>query len=248
MKYPTIHWAGDSTVKQNNINRYPQTGIGQMFGLFLKPEIIIRNYAENGRSTKSFLDEGRAKAIDENLSEGDFLFIQFGHNDEKSQDPARYTSPYGEYTENLRYFINLARKHGAYPVLITSLYRRLFEENGRLKENTHLNYPDAMKELAEKEKIPCIDLCSLSKNLIEEAGIEATENWFMNIKDDRYYSFTRQTDNTHLKPYGAIVFGAIIADELKKLGEPYTNVLIPLEKADSYRELTGFACNISNYR
>lgn len=244
MNYPVLHWAGDSTVKQNNINRYPQTGIGQLFGLFLKPEIIIRNYAENGRSTKSFLEEGRADAIDENLSEGDFLFIQFGHNDEKSADPSRFTEPFGEYTDNLKFFINLAGKHKAYPVLITSLYRRQFEENGKLRANTHLDYPKAMLELAKKENVPCIDLCSLSKAAIEEAGSEATKEWFMNISDKTYKAFDVQTDNTHLQPTGAIVFGSLIADELSKLGKPYSNILIPLEEASCYRELTMF----SNYK
>ena len=126
-----IFWAGDSTVKQNNYTSFPQTGIGQAFALFIKQSIRIENYAQNGRSTRSFIAEGRLDAIDKRIGEGDFLFIQFGHNDEKKQDPSRYTESFGSYQENLLKFIDVARKHGAHPVLITPLYRRKFNEDGR---------------------------------------------------------------------------------------------------------------------
>ena len=126
---PRIFWAGDSTVKQNDFTSYPQCGIGQGFSLFVKKEILIVNRAENGRSTKSFIDEGRLEFIKENIRKGDFLFIQFGHNDEKN-DPLRYTDPQTTFKENLRTFIDTARNAGAYPLLITPLYRRLFAEEG----------------------------------------------------------------------------------------------------------------------
>ena len=90
----TIFWAGDSTVQYNDITTYPQTGIGQVFHLFVKPEIKVENHAKNGRSTKSFIDESRIPAIYDRITQGDFLFIQFGHNDEKIQDPDRYTEPF----------------------------------------------------------------------------------------------------------------------------------------------------------
>lgn len=238
MKYPVIHWAGDSTVKKNNINRYPQSGIGQYFNLYLKPEIFVMNYAENGRSTKSFIDEGRAKAIDENLKEGDFLFIEFGHNDEKEQDPARYTDPYGAFSDNLRFFINMARSHGAYPLLITPLYRRSFKEDGSgLKPGSHSVYPDAMKKVAKEENVPLVDLCSLSFDLIEKAGPAETCSWFMHLEDGQYLHFGKQSDNSHLKPKGAILFGALIADAIKEIGGPYAELLIPLEDSASYGEI-----------
>ena len=82
-----IFWAADSTVQTNDYTTYPQTGIGQVFPLFVKPEYQVSNHAKNGRSTKSFMDEGRLKAIEEKIGAGDFLFIQFGHNDEKKEDP-----------------------------------------------------------------------------------------------------------------------------------------------------------------
>ena len=240
MNYPVIHWAGDSTVKKNNINRYPQSGIGQYFDLFLRPEIHIMNYAENGRSTKSFIDEGRANLIRQNLNMGDYLFIQFGHNDEKKNDPARYTDSFGEYSRNLDLFIDLAQSAGANPVLITPLYRRAFDENGVLKPGSHLDYPEAMKDVAAKRGIDCVDLCSLSFDLIAKAGVEETKSWFMHLEDDMYYHFGKQQDNSHLKPKGAIVFGALIADELRKFGG-YEDILIPLDEAGSYSEIAQYA-------
>ncbi|MBQ2886519.1 MAG: GDSL family lipase, partial [Alphaproteobacteria bacterium] len=117
-----IYWAGDSTVKENTFISYPQTGIGQVLRLYLKRNVHVFDYAENGRSTKSFIAEGRLDLIDSQIKEGDFLFIQFGHNDEKEYDKDRYTTPYGTYTENLMKFVEVARKHNAHPVFITSLY------------------------------------------------------------------------------------------------------------------------------
>ena len=101
----TIFWAGDSTVQYNDITTYPQTGIGQVFHLFVKPEIKVENHAKNGRSTKSFIDESRIPAIYDRITQGDFLFIQFGHNDEKIQDPDRYTEPFSEFCVNLEKFV-----------------------------------------------------------------------------------------------------------------------------------------------
>ena len=110
----TIFWAGDSTVKQNGISTYPQTGIGQVFDRYTRPfQVLIDNCAENGRSTKSFIDEGRLDAIDRHIREGDFLFIQFGHNDEKAEDPSRYADPDGAFRDNLALFVETARRHGA---------------------------------------------------------------------------------------------------------------------------------------
>ncbi len=225
-----IFYAGDSTVAQNNIFSYPQTGIGQMLPLYLKQQYIIQNYGVNGRSTKSFMDEGRLRAIEQEIREGDFLFIQFGHNDEKIEDPARYCAPYGAYQENLETFINVAREHKAHPVLITSLYRRLFDEEGTLIENTHGEYPDAMKEVGKRLDVPVIDLCELSRKLLIETGDEASRKWFMNFAEGLYENFPEgKTDNTHLRGEGAMCFAGMIAGELKKLGGIYEELLL-LEK------------------
>ena len=111
----------------NSARTYPQTGIGQAMQLFVRDGIRIENRAVNGRSTKSFMDEGRLDGIESEIGEGDFLFIEFGHNDEKINDPARYTDPEGQFRDNLRRFIGVARMHDAIPVLITPLERRKYD-------------------------------------------------------------------------------------------------------------------------
>lgn len=211
-----IFWAGDSTVAQNTYLTYPQTGIGQVFGLYLKPEIRVCNHAVNGRSTKSFIDESRLAAIYNNIAGGDYLFVQFGHNDEKREDPSRFTESFGEYAENLERFVNAANNKGAISVFITPLYRRLFAENGALEENVHFNYPDAMMETGTRLDVPVIDLCGLSKELIENTPLSVSETWFMR-------------DNTHLTYMGAVVFAGLVAKGLKSLGGRYEDLLLEPE-------------------
>lgn len=222
-----IFWAGDSTVKQNYYMSFPQTGIGQAYGLFLKRSVKIENFAENGRSTKSFIAEGRLEYIDREISKGDFLYIQFGHNDEK-QDEARHTDSFGSYQDNLRKFVEVARKHEAYPLFITPLYRRQFNEDGKtLKDRVHMDYPDAMIALAKELDVPVVDLCALSKAKIEEAGFETSRKWYLHVPAGIYPNFPDgKEDNSHLQYEGAYIFSSIIAKEVAKIGGAYSDVLV----------------------
>ncbi|MBQ8597802.1 MAG: rhamnogalacturonan acetylesterase [Lachnospiraceae bacterium] len=223
----TIYWAGDSTVQYNDINTYPQTGIGQVFHLFVKPEVRIENHAKNGRSTKSFIDESRVPAIYDRITEGDFLFIQFGHNDEKIADPTRYTEPFSDYMINLEKFVNVARNKKAWPVLITPLERRCFTDEHHLGSGEHGDYVAAMKMTAEKLNVPLVDLYSMSREMMEKAGAERTKEWFMHLEEGRYPSHPEGlTDNTHLKYAGAVAFGGCIARGLKELGGIYKELLL----------------------
>ena len=223
---PRIYYAADSIVSQKNIFTYPETGIGQMLPLYLKRTVRIQNYAENGRSTKSFIDESRLADIYNDIRKGDFLFIQFGHNDEKQADPNRYTEAFGDYQVNLEKFINVARNRNAYPVLITPLCRRQFNENGML-EDTHGEYPEAMRQVANRLEVPLIDLCALSFEAVSNAGDEASKQWFMNFPSGLYPNFPEgKEDNSHLRPEGAMFFAGIIAKELKKLGGIYSDLLL----------------------
>jgi len=207
-----IYYAGDSTVQFNCIDTYPQTGLGQVIQRFLKDEYRVENHGKNGRSTKSFIDEGRMRLIGERISEGDFLFIQFGHNDEKKQDETRYTRPFAEYQENLEKFIRLAEEKKAYPVLITPLERCHFED-GHLYKGEHTEYVIAMKETAQKLMVPCIDLNAESRKIMEEAGETRAAIYFM-------------SDKTHMTMEGAVRFGYIISDALIKLGGIYKDMVI----------------------
>lgn len=221
-----IFWAGDSTVKENNFCRFPQTGIGQEFHRFVNRNVRISNHAENGRSTKSFLDESRLAPIYDEITEGDFLFIQFGHNDEKKEDETRYTEAYGEFQDNLKKMVQAARNKKAYPVLITSVERRNFNNQGELQKGTHRIYAEAMIQLGETLKVPVIDLNHLSHQLIESVGEERSKDWFMDLEKNRYpYYPEGLSDNTHLKPEGAVMFGSLIAQELDRLGGVYQELL-----------------------
>lgn len=223
----TIFWAGDSTVQYNDILTYPQTGIGQVFHLFLKPDVKVSNHAKNGRSTKSFIDESRLTAIYDQITEGDFLFIQFGHNDEKKEDPERYTEPFSEYMTNLEKFVNVARNKKAWPVLITPLERRCFVDGDQLGLGEHSDYVAAMKQIARDLDVPLIDLYSMSRSEMRRAGAEKTKEWYMHLPENVYPSHKEGlVDNTHLKYAGAVVYGGCIAKGLKELGGIYSDLLV----------------------
>lgn len=207
----TIHYAGDSTVQFNSIETYPQTGLGQILPLFLKENIYVKNHGKNGRSTKSFMNEGRLKTIEETICEGDYLFIQFGHNDEKETDMTRYTEPDTEYRENLKIFIETARKKKAFPVLITPLERGNFEY-GHLYEGKHGPYVRVMKEVAKECEVPIIDLNHKSRELMEKLGEEKSHLLF-------------NKDTTHMNYEGAVTFGRLLAEGINELGGDFSKML-----------------------
>lgn len=223
----TIYWAGDSTVQYNSIMTYPQTGIGQVFNLFVKPEIRIENHAKNGRSTRDFIDESRLAVIYDRISEGDLLFIQFAHNDEKKENPARYTDPFTDYMINLEKFVNVARNKKAYPVLITPVERRCFVDEKTLGPGGHGDYVKAMKQTAENLDVALVDLYTMSRAEMTRVGEQATKNWYMHIPEGIYpYHMEGLADDTHLKYAGAVVYGGCIARGLKELGGVYSELLL----------------------
>ena len=222
-----IFWAADSTVQTNDFTTYPQTGIGQVFPLFVKNEYQIVNHAKNGRSTKSFMDEGRLKAIEEKIGAGDFLFIQFGHNDEKKEDPTRYTEPFSTYMENLETFIRVAKDHSAYPVLITPLERRCFMDEKHLGIGAHSDYVAAMKQTAEKNNVPLVDLYSMSRMELKKAGEKNSRRGYMFFPEGEYKNHPEKSeDNTHLRYDGAVNFASLIARGLKEIGGIYAEMLL----------------------
>ena len=220
-----IIYAGDSTVTFNKIGDYPQAGLSQGLPLYLKDDVFVWSFAVNGRSTKSFLDEGRLQKVEEILAKDDLFLIQFGHNDEKQQDPARYAAAFGAYQENLKIMIDAARKHEAKPVLITSLARRLFDEGGCFLGGSHGDYPEAMRQLAEREGVPCIDLNRESEAYLKAVGDFASRPMYVYPKD-----------NSHLTYHGAVIFAGMIAEGLRGLGAPYDLVLLPLQEKKTASE------------
>lgn len=222
-----IFYAGDSISAHNDITKYPQAGLPQGLELYIHKDIKIFNHAMNGRSTKSFIDEGRLAAIEKEIESGDFLFLQFGHNDEKKHDPARYTEPFGSFKENLKKYIETARKAGATPVLITPLERRCFADAWTLGPGEHVDYVAGMKEVAAEEGVALIDLYTKSRKLMEEAGAVETTKWFMHLEKGKYASCPEgKVDDSHLKLEGAVVFAGLIAEGLQELGGMYAELLV----------------------
>ncbi len=209
-----IYYIGDSTVAVNFIQTYPQTGMAQGLQLYVKPEVRIVSLAKNGRSTTSFLEEGRLEPVRKHIAPGDFLFIQFGHNDNKN-DPARFTDPNTDFRDNLRIFIRTAREAGAYPLLITPIARRKFDEKGVFLPGSHEAYPDAIRQVGLQEQVPVADLTALTEAWLPTVGDEESKPYFMWPKD-----------NTHLKPVGAVKMAGFLAAELERLGGPYAELLV----------------------
>lgn len=224
-KMKHVYWVGDSTVAYNSIKTYPQTGIGQVFHLYCKREYAIQDLAKNGASSKSFYDSGLFQPVIENIVEGDYLFIQFGHNDEKT-NPDRYTEPNTTYKEYLMRYIEVARDKKAIPVLITPLSRRLFNEDGTIQDS-HTNYPQAVIELGQSENVAVIDLCKSSKELYESLGDMETRKWFMYFPEGTYSNYTKDMkDNTHLHYEGAVVMAGLVVNGLRELDVCYQDMLI----------------------
>ena len=212
----TIYLIGDSTCHKNSKKTYPQLGWGQVFSMYVNNNYKVVNLAENGRSSKSFLEEGLFTKCEENIKEGDFLFIQFGHNDEK-EDVLRHTDPFTTYQKYLSYYIKVAKKNNAIPVLLSSIYRRRFDEKGNIVDNCHLDYPEAMKQLAHKENVIYIDMCELTKQMLIDLGDEASKELFMNFKPNKYKNYPEgKCDNTHLRIKGAKKISEILVNQIKQ--------------------------------
>ena len=211
-----IVYLGDSTVTWNHISTYPQTGLSQGLLWYVKDDVFIRSFAINGRSTKSFIDQGRLDAAEAYIQAGDFVFIQFGHNDQKQSDPLRYAEPYGAYQDNLKRMADIAKAKGAFPVIISSVARRLFDNKGNFLPGSHGEYPKAAEELAKRENIPFIELTKKSEEYLTKLGDFASRPLYV-----------YPNDNSHLQVHGAVVMAGFIADGLLALGKPYSDLLVP---------------------
>ena len=149
--------AGDSTAAEYGPERAPRNGWGQQLQGFLDPAYFeVRNHAMGGRSSRSFIEEGRLDPVARELRKGDVLLIQFGHNDEKSEDPTRYNEPTQAYPQWLMRYVAAARERGATPILLTPVSRRVWDFGSLL--DTHARYTQAVRELAAREKVALIDL------------------------------------------------------------------------------------------
>ena len=210
-----IYVCGDSTAASYNPEETRMVGWGQLLGDFL-PGVTVVNLSMAGRSTKTFLAEGRLEPAGQ-ADPGDLVLIQFAHNDENEKKPERYTAPWTEFTDNLKYFIRFAREHGAVPVLLTPICMRVWQD-GKLQP-THGEYPAAMRAVAEETDVPLIDLYTESFRIVEAMGEEGSKALFMHFApgEDPAYPDGSE-DNAHMKRAGAERFAEAAARGLKELG------------------------------
>jgi lysophospholipase L1-like esterase len=213
-----IHLIGDSTMADKpNPEKNPERGWGQALPAFFDGRVLIRNHAVNGRSSKSFLKEGRWDSVKVALQKGDYVFIQFGHNDGKTTDSTRYTNPYTGYRRNLIRYVREAREKGAVPVLFTPIVRRNFNSSGVL-EDTHGAYPHVMREVAEELKAPLVDLQLKSEDLVLSLGPEKSKELYLWVNPGAYEMFPDgKQDNTHFTEKGAIEMARLAVEGLKEL-------------------------------
>ena len=217
---PVIYLAGDSTV----VDQYyePWAAWGQMLPRFFLPGIVIANHAESGETTKSFIAEQRLFKIMTTIKPGDYLFIQFAHNDMKPG-----AVPLDEYKKLLIDYIAQTRVKGATPVLVTPMNRRTFDDAGKVT-NSFGGYPDAVREVAAQQKVALIDLNAMSKTLFEAMGPEGTLKAFMHYPAG---SFPGQTaaisDDTHFNSYGAYELARCIVHGIREANLPLAKFLDP---------------------
>lgn len=209
-----VFLAGNSTVVDQEYE--PWASWGQMIPAFFDHHVAIANYAESGESLKSFVGEKRLDKILSLMKPGDYLFIEFAHNDQKPG--ASYVAPFTGYQEMLRHFIGEARKKGGIPVLVTSIHRRRFDENGNIV-NTLAEYPEAMRQIAREENVALIDLNEMSKKLFEALGPEGSKSAFVHYPARTFPGQEKDlADNSHFSNYGAWQLAKCVAEGVRNSG------------------------------
>lgn len=210
----TVWTIGDSTMASKKAEVAPETGWCQAFPNFVTANVEVRNRAMNGRSSKSFITEKRWRWVLDSLKAGDYVFIQFGHNDQKIQDSTRYTEPFTTYRKNLERFVRETREKGATPILFTSIVRRKFE-NGLLVDNQG-NYPVVTRLVAAEMNVPLIDLQMLTAGALTAVGEEESKKIYLWMPSTEKFPKERK-DDTHLSVEGANLVAKLAAQQLMLL-------------------------------
>lgn len=208
----TVFLCGNSTVVDQD--NEPWASWGQMIPYFFNEQVCIANYAESGESANTFIAAKRLQKALTQIKKGDYLFMEFGHNDQKQKGPGK--GAYYSFLTSLKTFIDEARLRGAHPVLVTPTQRRTFDENGHIYD-THEDYPEAMRWLAAKENVPLIDLNEMTRTLYEALGVETSKRAFVHYPAGTYPGQTKAfEDNTHFNPYGAYQIAQCVLEGMKK--------------------------------
>lgn len=225
-----IFLAGDSTMSIKETKAYPETGWGMPFVYFWDSTVKIVNRAKNGRSTKTFLSEGLWKFIYDEAGEGDYVFIQFGHNDESKEKGERYATP-DTFKMILTRFINETKEKKATPILLTPVSRRKFDKEGKALP-THEIYSALVKDVAKEQNVLLIDLDEKSRALYQQFGVENSKLLFLQLKPGEHPNYPEgKEDNTHFNELGARLIAQLILGEIKKsLPELAERIFVPIKK------------------
>ncbi len=212
----TVFLAGNSTVTDQRCE--PYSAWGQMLPVFFKPRLVaVANHAESGEALKSFVAENRLEKMLDQVRPGDCVLIQFGHNDQKPQSTA-YSAPFTDYQYYLRQYIMEVRNLGATPVLVTPMLRRNFNEEG-IVINTHGDYPEAMRQVAETEGVVLIDLFAMSKTLYEALGPEGSKKLFVHYPAGSFPGQEEELkDDSHHSTYGAYELARCVVEGIRGSG------------------------------
>jgi len=228
----TVFIAGDSTAANKAENKRPETGWGERLQKhFDTSRVRVDNHAANGRSTKTFISEGRWQALIDKVKEGDYVLIQFGHNDQSKEKGERYTPP-DDFRANLARFVTEVRAKRATPVLLTPVMRRRFDKDGKFYD-VHGEYPDLTRRVAAEQRVALIDMHRMSEKVLVKYGPEESRKLFLQLKEGENPNYPKGVDdNTHFSPLGADIMAGLAADGLRgqKLG-----LVKFLKKAESGR-------------
>lgn len=220
----TVYLAGDSTMANKQVRAYPETGWGMPFYAFFDSTVTVINKAQNGRSTKSFISEGLWQSIGDNLKAGDYVLIQFGHNDEVPTKAAATTET--QFRENLLRFITDARAKQATPVLITPVARRKFDAAGNV-QGTHQVYSEIVRKLAAAQNVPLIDLDTEGQALIAKFGPEDSKMLFNYLTPGENVNYPEgRSDDTHFSELGARKVAEIVLADIKALKLDLANRIV----------------------
>ncbi|MDQ3279005.1 MAG: rhamnogalacturonan acetylesterase [Bacteroidota bacterium] len=211
----TVYLIGDSTISIKEVKAYPETGWGMPFAHFFDSTVVVDNRAKNGRSTRTFIEEGLWQPVVEKLKKGDYVFIQFGHNDEVETKKS-YTTQ-AQFVANLTRYVTEARAKGALPVMLTPAARRKFSATGGVEE-THAVYAALVRNTAKKNSVPLIDLDSLSQKLIQDFGVEGSKMLFNHLQPGEHPNYPEgKVDDTHFSELGARKIAQLVLAGVKSL-------------------------------
>lgn len=210
----SLHLAGDSTMSIKRDSARPETGWGEKIASYLRPGVSVVNHAVNGRSTRSFIDQGRWQALLDQLQPNDVVMIQFAHNDQKMIDKKRFTDPWRAYRENLQKFVADVREKEAEPILLTSIARRSFDKHGKLAD-TLAPYSEVLRDVAAQQKVVLIDLNRSTSELLQQLGPERSKSLYLHLQPGQHPNYPEgEQDDTHLNPQGADRVARMVAEAL----------------------------------